>query len=110
MAPPSSSGQRRRRESDTQERPLPPRIRELLAYYSRDIQEAQDFISGAERPFRLDRGYYYLDDTSKIDYYILAFKTKPYRLWSVFKEDAGGPGHTTWEEFKTHLFESICDI
>jgi hypothetical protein len=40
---------------------------------------------------------------------MLAFKTKPYRRWCIFKEDAGGPGHTTWEQFKTHLFELICD-
>ena len=102
MAPLSSSGgpsrgQRRPREDDTQERPLPlpPRIRELLAYYGRDIQEAQDFLSGAKRRFRLNRGYYYPDNTYKIDYYILAFKTKLYRQWYVFKEDARGPGHTT---------------
>jgi hypothetical protein len=109
-------GQRRRRESDSQEQrlplpppPPPPRMRELPAYYGKDIQEAQDFISGAERRFRLDRGYYYADDTSKIDYCVLAFEAKPYRQWCVFEEDAGGPGHTTWEQFKAHLFESICD-
>jgi hypothetical protein len=72
-------------------------MRELLAYYSRDIQEAQDFISGAERRFRLNWGYYYPDNTSKIDYYVLAFETKPYRRWYIFKEDARGPGYTTWE-------------
>ena len=102
-------GRRRRRESDTQEQRPPPRLRDLPAYHGKDIQEAQDFISGAERRFRLDRGYYYPDDTSKIDYCVLAFESKPYRQWSVFEEDAGGPGHTTWEQFKTHLFDSICD-
>jgi hypothetical protein len=103
---------RRRRESDSQDQrslPPPPRMRELPAYHGRDIQEAQDFISGAERRFRLDRGYYYPDDTSKIDYYVLAFESKPYRQWSVFEEDARGPRHTTWEQFKAHLFDSICD-
>ena len=82
---------------------------ELPAYYGNDIQEAQDFISKAERRFRLDRGYYHPDDTSKIDYCVLAFEQKPYRKWSIFEEDAGGPGHITWEQFKTHLFDSICD-
>jgi hypothetical protein len=101
-------GQRRRRESDTQEQRPPPRLRELPAYYGRDIQEAQDFLSGAERRFRLDRGYYYPDDMSKIDYYVLAFESKPYRQWSIFEEDAG-VGNTTWEQFKAHLFDSICD-
>jgi hypothetical protein len=53
------AGQRRRRDSDLHDQrpPPPPRIRELLVYYGRDIQEAQDFISGAERRFQLDRGY-----------------------------------------------------
>ena len=65
---------RRRRDSDTLEpRRPPPRMPELPAYYAKDIQEAQDFISKAERRFRLDRGYYHPDDTSKIDYYVLAF-------------------------------------
>jgi hypothetical protein len=101
---------RRRRDSDEPERrPPPPRIRELLSYYGKDIQEAQDFISGAERRFRLDGGYYYPDDTSKIDYCVLAFETKPYRQWSVYEEDAGGPGHTIWGQFKEYLFDSICD-
>ena len=85
-------------------------MRELPAYHGKDIQEAQDFISGAERRFRLNRGYYYPDDTSKIDYCVLAFESKPYRQWSVFEEDTGGPGHIIWEQFKAHLFESICDI
>jgi hypothetical protein len=108
---PEQPERRRRRESDLQElRPLPLRMRELPAYYGKDIQEAQDFISGAERRFRLDRGYYYPDDTSKIDYCVLAFESKPYCQWSVFEEDAGGPGYTIWEQFKAYLFESICDI
>jgi hypothetical protein len=99
---------RRRRDSDSEQRP-PPRIPELPAYFGNDIQEAQDFISKAERRFRLDRGYYHPDDTSKIDYCVLVFEQKPYRKWSVFEEDAGGPGNTTWEQFKAHLFDSICD-
>lgn len=108
----STSTRRRRRDSDTLEARIPPapRVRELPTYYGKNIQEAQDFLSGAERRFRLDRGYYYPDDTSKIDYCILAFESKPYQQWSVYKEDIGGPGHTTWEQFKTHLFDSICDI
>jgi hypothetical protein len=106
-------GQRRRRASDSQEQRAllpPPRMRELLAYHSKDIQEAQDFISGAERRFRLDRGYYYPDNTSKINYCVLVFESKPYHQWSVFEEDTGGPGHTIWEQFKAYLFESICNI
>ena len=77
----STSTQRRRRESDTPEARilLAPRVRELPTYYGKNIQEAQDFLSGAERRFRLDRGYYYLDNTLKFDYYVLVFKSKPYR-------------------------------
>jgi len=87
---------RRRRESDSQViRPLP-RMPELPAYYAKDIQEAQDFISKAERRFRLDRGYYHPDDTSKIDYCVLVFESKPYRQWSVFEADTG-VGNTTWD-------------
>jgi hypothetical protein len=51
-----TGGQRRRRASDSQEQralPPPPRMRELPAYYGKDIQEAQDFLSGAKRQFRL---------------------------------------------------------
>jgi hypothetical protein len=81
---------------------------ELPPYYGNDIQEAQDFISKAERRFRIDRGYYHPDDTSRIDYCVLSFQQKPYRQWSVFEEDIG-VGNTTWEQFKTHLFNSICD-
>jgi hypothetical protein len=76
---PEQPERRCRRESDQELRPLPPRMRELPAYHGKDIQEVQDFISGAERRFRLDRGYYYPDNTSKIDYCILVFESKPYR-------------------------------
>jgi hypothetical protein len=100
---------RRRRESDSQAIRPPPRMPELPAYYAKNIQEAQDFISKAECRFCLDRGYYHPDDTSKINYCVLAFQTKPYRQWSVFEEDARGPRNTTWEQFKAHLFNSICD-
>ena len=99
---------RRRRESDQEPIRPPPRMPELLAYFGKDIQEAQDFISKAERRFRLDRGYYHPDDTSKIDYCVLAFESKPYRQWSVFEADTG-VGNTTWDQFKAHLFDSICD-
>ena len=99
---------RRRRESDQEPIRPPPRMPELPAYLGKDIQEAQDFISKAERRFRLDRGYYHPDDTSKIDYCVLAFESKPYRQWSVFEADTG-VGNTTWDQFKAHLFDSICD-
>ncbi|PMD47752.1 hypothetical protein L207DRAFT_576513 [Hyaloscypha variabilis F] len=81
---------------------------QLPAYYAKDIQEAQDFISKVERRFRLDRGYYHPDDTSKIDYYVLVFESKPYRQWSIFEADTR-VGNTTWDQFKAHLFDSIYD-
>ena len=103
-------GRRRCCNSNTDEgQRLLPRLRDLPIYYGRDIQEAQSFLAGAEQRFCLNKGYYYPDDTSKIDFCVLAFNTKPERQWQIFKEDAGGPGNTTWAQFKEHVFELICD-
>jgi hypothetical protein len=55
-------------------------VRDLPTYYRRTIEEAQAFISGVERRFRLDRGYYYGSDQEKIDFCILAFVEYPKRL------------------------------
>jgi hypothetical protein len=66
--------------------PSPPQVRDLPTYYGRTIEEAQAFISGAERRFRLDRGYYYGSDQEKINFCILAFAEYPERLWTSYEK------------------------
>ena len=102
--------QKRRRDDEEEERrllpPPPPHIRKLPTYYGRSIEEAQAFIAGAERRFRIDGGYYYDTDEKRIDYCVLAFAEGPERVWSAYEETEGP---VTWDQFKEHLLDSIRD-
>ena len=97
---------RQRDDEEEEERRLPPRVRELPTYYGRSIEEAQAFIAGAERRFRIDGGYYYDTDERRIDYCVLAFAQGPERVWSTYEETEGP---ITWVQFKKHLLDSIRD-
>jgi hypothetical protein len=100
--------QKRQRDEEEEERrpPPPPHVRELPTYYGRSIEEAQAFIAGAERRFRVDGGYYYDTDEKRIDYCVLAFAEGPERIWSAYEETEGP---ITWDQFKEHLLDSIRD-
>jgi hypothetical protein len=85
----ASQGQKRQRIHtlvDGRRRMPPPEVRDLPTYYGRTIEEAQAFISGAERRFWLDRGYYYGSDQEKIDFCVLAFAEYPKRLWTSYEK------------------------
>ena len=102
--------QKRRRDDNNEEeeeRRLPPCVRALPTYYGRSIKEAQAFILGAERQFRINGGYYYNMDEKRINYCVLAFAQRPERVWSAYKETEGP---ATWVQFKEHLLDSIRDL
>jgi len=84
------------------------KFRDLATYHGKNIKEAQAFIAGAERRFRIDQGYRFPTDTAKIDYCVLAFGTQPAARWNRY-ERREGIGRTTWEEFKEWLMDSILD-
>ena len=72
------------------------------------IQEAQAFISNAERCFTQAEKFYHNYDQRKIDDCIATFEIEPEWKWADY-EDSVGVGNTTWEEFKEYLLESITN-
>jgi len=113
-------GRRRRRSdadgSDTEpirSRRKRPRMRDLPEYKGESIEEAQAFIAGAERRFRQDAGYTLPTDEDKIDFYVLAFDTKPERIWNAYEKERKRKrqqqGDITWDEFTAWLLDTIRD-
>lgn len=76
-----------------------PKFRDLPAYNGKTLREAQTFLDGAERRFRIDAGLQYRDDQSKINYCVLAFGTAPAAKWERY-ERRRGVGTTTWGQFR----------
>lgn len=86
----------------------PPKIRDLPVYSARNLQEAQGFIAGAERRFRVDDGYHYSNDTARIDACVLAFDKGPAAKWESFERRVG-IDKITWEQFKEWIMDGIQD-
>ncbi|KFY17373.1 hypothetical protein V491_05014, partial [Pseudogymnoascus sp. VKM F-3775] len=85
-----------------------PKFRDLPVYNGKTLREAQTFLDGAERRFRIDAGVRYKDDQSKIDYCVLAFGTAPAAKWERY-ERRRGIGATTWDQFREWIKDSIVD-
>lgn len=85
-----------------------PKFRDLPVYNGKTLREAQTFLDGAERRFRIDAGLRYRGDQSRIDYCVLAFGTAPAAKWERY-ERRRGVGTTTWEQFKEWMKDSIVD-
>ncbi len=85
-----------------------PKFRDLPTYASKTLREAQTFLDGAERRFRMDDGARYPSDQSKIDYCVLAFGPALGAKWERYERRAG-LGATTWEQFKEWMKDSIVD-
>jgi hypothetical protein len=86
----------------------PPKIRDLPVYAGKSLQDAQAFIAGAERRFRVDNGYHYPTDTSKIDACVLAFGKGPAAKWESYERRVGVT-KISWEEFKDWIMDAIQD-
>ena len=85
-----------------------PRFRDLPTFNGKSIKEAQAFVAGAERRFRIDANTQYPTDQDKIDYCALAFGTGPAAKWERH-ERREGLGRTTWAQFKEWMLDSIID-
>lgn len=85
-----------------------PKFRDLPVYNGKTLREAQTFLDGAERRFRIDAGQRYRDDQARIDYCVLAFGTAPAAKWERY-ERRQGIGMTTWAQFKEWMRDSIVD-
>jgi hypothetical protein len=84
------------------------RVRNLPTYYGKTIEEAQAFISGAERRFRLSSEYN--TDQQRIDYCVLAFADKPARIWDQYEKDIEEEGVAiTWAQFKEWVVDTVRD-
>ena len=86
----------------------PPKICELPVYAARSLQDAQAFIAGAERQFRVDNRYHYPDDTAKIDACVLAFDKGPAAKWESYERRVGIQ-NVTWDQFKEWIMDGIQD-
>lgn len=85
-----------------------PKFRDLPTYYGKDLKEAQGFVHGAERRFRIDNGTRYRSDQDRIDYCVLAFGPGPAAKWERH-EQRQGLGNTTWQQFTTWMKDDIAD-
>lgn len=85
-----------------------PKFRDLPIFQGKNLREAQAFVAGADRRFRIDAGSQYTTDQSKIDYCVLAFGPAPAAKWERH-ERREGLGNTTWKEFKDWMMDSIID-
>ena len=80
-------------------------VRDLPTYYGHTIEEAQAFISGAERRFRMLGGTW--RDQEKIDYCVVALDKKLERRWSFYESDS--TQELSWGIFKTWLADVVID-
>jgi hypothetical protein len=85
-----------------------PKFRDLPTYNGKTLREAQTFLNGADRRFRMDGGTRYPDDQSRIDYCVLAFGPGPAAKWERHEQRAG-LGNTTWAQFREWMMDSIID-
>ncbi|ELR09211.1 hypothetical protein GMDG_03785 [Pseudogymnoascus destructans 20631-21] len=85
-----------------------PRFRDLPIFRGKNLREAQSFVAGADRRFRIDDGLQYATDQNKIDYCVLAFGPGPAAKWERY-ERREGLGSTTWGKFKEWMMDSILD-
>lgn len=86
----------------------PPRFQNLPVFQGKSLREAQAFVAGADRRFRIDAGSQYATNQNKIDYCALAFGPGPAAKWERH-ERREGLGNTTWKEFKEWMMDSIID-
>jgi len=85
-----------------------PRLKDLPTYREKGLKDAQLFIYGAERRFRVDAGYYYPTDQDKIDCCVLAFDKGPAAKWERY-EQRYGIDNITWKDFTKWIYDTIQD-